>query len=196
MSAVAEKLLTEEEYLALEEKSEERHEYVEGVLRLIAGATDEHIYIVQNFILALAPKARKKGCQFLNENKKVKLPVGSKKRYYYPDVVLTCSSQTGPKDILENPCFVAEVLSKSTEHIDKGEKLETYQRIPSLKQYVLVDQTRRKVEAYTRSEDVWIYQMLDAGEFQVACLDIAMRLDEVYAGLEFSEETDNLTAQT
>jgi Uma2 family endonuclease len=82
-----------------------------------------------------------------------------------------------------------EVLSDFTEHIDKGEKLETYQRVASLKQYVLVDQTRRKVEIYTRADGVWIYQMLDEGSFNVACLDTTMTLDEVYAGLEFSEPT-------
>jgi Uma2 family endonuclease len=90
------------------------------------------------------------------------------------------------------------VLSKSTEHIDKSEKLETYQRTASLKQYVLVDQTRRKVEVYTRSESVWIYQMLESGSFEVACLDVTLTLNEVYAGLEFGTKTDsnNLTAQT
>jgi Uma2 family endonuclease len=189
MSLVAEKLLTEEEYLAFEQKSQVRHEYIDGTLRMMAGATNNHMYIVQNFTLALAVKARKKGCLFLTENKKVRLPLGSKKRYYYPDIVLTCTSLSNTEDILENPCFVVEVLSKSTEHIDKGEKLETYQRVASLKQYVLVDQTRRKVEIYTRADGVWIYQMLESGDFQVACLDTTMTLDEVYAGLEFASDT-------
>jgi Uma2 family endonuclease len=188
MSLVAEHLYTEEEYLELENKSEERYEFVDGVLRLMAGASDEHIYIVQNFILALALKAREKGCRFLNENKKVRLPVGSKRHYYYPDIVLTCTPQSDDETMLENPCFVVEVLSDSTEHIDKGEKLETYQRIASLRQYVLVDQTRRKVEIYTRGEGVWIYQMLETGSLEVACLDVTMTLDEIYAGLELARE--------
>ncbi len=79
-----------------------------------------------------------------------------------------------------------EVLSDSTEHIDKGEKLETYQLIPSLNQYILVDQTRRKIEMYTRASGVWIYQMLETGEFRVACLDVVVTLNKVYAGLEFT----------
>jgi Uma2 family endonuclease len=183
MSAVAERLLTEEEYLALEENGEERHEYIDGVLRLMAGTTDEHNELVLNIATKLLVLGRAKGCRVRAENLKLRLPTGSKRRYYYPDIIITCEPKDNNK-IIENPCFVVEVLSESTEHIDKGEKLETYQRILSLKQYVLVDQTRRKVEVYTRSESVWIYQMLEAGSFNVACLDVAMTLDEVYAGLE------------
>jgi Uma2 family endonuclease len=185
MSVVAEKLLTEEEYLALEEKSEERHEYIDGVLRLMAGGTDEHNEVVLNIATKLLALARVKGCRARAENLMLRLPKGSKRRYYYPDIIVTCEPKDSNK-IIEHPCVVMEVLSDSTEHIDKGEKLETYQRIASLKQYVLVDQTRRKVEIYTRGEGVWIYQMLDAGSFNVACLDTVMTLDEVYAGLEFA----------
>lgn len=187
MTAVAEKLLTEEEYLALEEKSEERHEFVDGVLRLMAGSTDEHNELVLNIATKLLALARTKGCRARAENLRVRLPSGSKRRYYYPDIVVTCEPKDNNK-VIENPCVVMEILSDSTEHIDKGEKLETYQRIPSLKQYVLVDQTRHKVEIYTRGEGVWIYQMLESGGFNVAWLDVTMTLDEVYAGLEFSAE--------
>jgi Uma2 family endonuclease len=185
MSAVAEKLLTEEEYLRLEDKSEERHEYVDGVLRLMAGGTKVHNELINNFVLRLVLLARAKACGFYTENVRVRLPLGSKKRYYYPDVVLTRFPNDGDKRTVENPCFVVEVLSESTAEVDRVEKLETYQRIASIKQYVLVDQTRRKIEMYTRHDGVWIYQMLEEGIFNVACLDNTMTLDEVYAGLTF-----------
>jgi Uma2 family endonuclease len=195
MSAVAERLLTEEEYLKLEDEStEERHEYIEGVLRLMAGTTQEHNDIVQNFVFKLMMLAREKSCRLAVENIRVKLPVGSKKKYYYPDVVLTCKPDDGDRRTIENPCFVVEILSKSTSSIDKGEKLDTYQRIASIKQYVIVDQARRKVEVYTRHGEAWIYKMLEAGSFNVACLETTMTIDDVYAGLTF-ESTESETNQ-
>lgn len=186
MTLVAERLYTEEEYLELEERGEERHEYVDGTLRLMAGTTEEHNDVVQNFVLKLTGVARQKDCRLRVENVRLRLPLGSKRRYYYPDVVILCGPKSSEKRIIENPCFVAEVLSESTEHIDRGEKLETYQRITSLVQYILIDPTRHKVEIYKRLEDGWHYELLEQGSFDVTCLDVTMTLDEVYAGLEQS----------
>jgi Uma2 family endonuclease len=186
MPQVAERLYTEEEYLKLEDEStEERHEFIDGVLRLMAGGTKAHNLLIQNFVIKLALVARAKACGLFDENIRVKLPVGSKKRYYYPDVVLTCKPDDGDNRTVENPCLVVEVLSKSTSSIDKGEKLDTYQRIASIKQYVMVDQAKRKVEVYTRQGDKWIYQTLESGQFDIPCLETSMTLDEVYAGLNF-----------
>jgi Uma2 family endonuclease len=189
MSAVTERLVTEEEYLRLEDESvEERHEYIDGVLRLMAGTTQEHNDIAQNFVLRLTLLAREKACRLAVENIRVKLPFGSKKRYYYPDVVVTCKPNDGDRRTIENPCFVVEILSKSTSSVDKVEKLDTYQRIPSIKQYVIVDQARRKIEVYTRQDSKWIYEMLEEGAFNIACLETTMTLDEVYAGLTFDSK--------
>lgn len=188
MTQVAERLLSEEEYLKLEDESiEKRHEYIDGVLRLMAGTTQEHNNVVQNFVFKLMLTAREKACRLAVENIRVKLPAGSKKRYYYPDVVVSCRPNDGDRRTIENPCFVVEILSKSTSAVDKGEKLDTYQRIASIKQYVIVDQARRKVEVYTRQGSKWIYEMLESGTFDIACLETTMTLEEVYAGLRFDE---------
>jgi Uma2 family endonuclease len=186
MPVVAEHVLSEEEYLKLEEKSKERHEYVDGIVRAMAGTTEEHNDIVLNFATKLLPLARALGCRLRTENLKLKLPVGAKRRFYYPDVIVLCGPRGDDPRMLENPCLVVEVLSDSTAMTDKNEKLETYQRILSIQQYVLVDQSRRKVEIYTRHGEVWIYQMLEDGHFEVNCLSTSMTLDEVYAGLSFT----------
>ena len=176
-------LISEEEYLRLEDESEERHEYVDGVLRLMAGTTEEHNEIVLNIATYLLPIARAKQCRVRTENVKLRLPFGSKRRYYYPDVTVLCAPRGEDKRIIENPCFVVEVLSKSTEQVDRIEKLETYQRIASLMQYVLVDQSKRKVEIYSRDEKGWRYELLEEGSFNVSCLNTVMTLEDVYAGL-------------
>jgi Uma2 family endonuclease len=186
MSQVVERLYTEEEYLKLEDEStEERHEYIDGALRAMAGGTKAHNEIINNFVLKLILVARAKTCRLYTENVRVKLPLGLKKRYYYPDVVLTCKPDDGDNRTVENPCLVVEILSKSTSSIDKGEKLDTYQRVASIKQYVIVEQARLKVEVYTRQGDKWIYQTLESGQFEIPCLETTMTLDEVYAGLTF-----------
>jgi Uma2 family endonuclease len=185
MSQVAEKLLTEEEYLRLEDKSEERHEFTDGVLRAMAGGTKKHSLITQNFLIKLGLLARAKGCELFAENIRAKLPIGSKKNYYYPDVILSCKPNDGDERTIENPCMVVEVLSKSTSSIDRGEKLDTYQRIASIKQYIMVDQARCKIEVYTRQGDKWLYQTLESGQFDIPCLETTMTLDEVYTGITF-----------
>jgi Uma2 family endonuclease len=187
MSLIAERFITEEDYLKLEDKSvDQRHEYVDGVLRLMAGTTQEHNDIAQNFVLKLTLLAREKACRLAVENIRVKFPVDSKKRYYYPDIVVTCKPDDSDRRTIENPCFVVEILSTSTSGIDKVEKLDTYQRIASVKQYVIVDQARRKVEIYTRHNSKWIYEMLESGGFEIPCLNTTMTLDDVYAGLTFN----------
>jgi Uma2 family endonuclease len=192
MSQVVEQLYTEEEYLRVEDKSEERHEYVNGVLRLMAGGTKTHNILIQNFVIKLALLARAKACELFLENVRVKLPVGSKRNYYYPDGVVTCKPSDGDQRTVKNPYFVVEVLSDSTAEVDRVEKLETYQRIASIKQYILVDQTRRKIEIYTRHGEAWIYKMLEAGSFNIAYLETTMTLDDVYAGSTF-ESTESET---
>lgn len=182
MSVIA--LTSEEDYLKLEDSSEERHEYIDGILRLMAGTTEEHNDIVLNIATKLLPIARAKTCRVRAENVKLRLPIGSKRRYYYPDVVVLCGPRSDDKRILENPCLIVEVLSASTEKIDRVEKLETYQRLASLQQYVLVDQVKRKVEIYSRDEKGWRYELLEKGGFDISCLDTRITLDDVYAGLD------------
>jgi Uma2 family endonuclease len=188
MSQVAEHLYTEEEYLRLEDErvdDSKRYEFIDGALRLLTGTTKNHNTLVQNFVLKCVPLSREKNYQLAVQNVRVKLLFGVKNRYYYPDVVLTCYSDSGDERTIENPCMVVEIVSKSTSRIDKGEKLDTYQRIPSIKQYAIVDQARRKIEVYTRQDDKWIYQTLESGQFEIPCLETTMTLDEVYAGLTF-----------
>jgi Uma2 family endonuclease len=184
--------MTQEEYLNFEEASEERHEYANGVLRLMDNVTFEHNDITLNFVVQLLQTARDKGCRLRSSSVRFKVSFESQTYYYYPDITLLCGPRGDNKHLTEDPCLVVEVLSESSTRIDKGEKLETYQRIASLKQYILVDQTRRKLEIYTRGEGVWIYQMLEAGEFKVPCLDVTMTLDEVYAGLEFAAAKEQI----
>lgn len=179
-------VMTEAEYLAFEERSPERHEFVDGELRLMSGTTRKHNDIVLNFVEKLRPIARKKRRRTSAEAVKLRLSHLSSHRYYYPDFMIACGPESDDPTIEESPCLVVEILSKSTEPIDRGEKFETYLRTPSMTRYVLVDQTRRRVEVYERAVDSWTYRLLeDSGTFDIPCIGATMTLDDVYDGIEF-----------
>ena len=179
--------LTEDEYLTLEQvRVDERFEYVDGVLRAMSGTTRKHNVIVQNLVLKLTPVAREKRCRTTAESVKLRAPVGSGRLYYYPDFMVVCNPETPDPYTEENPCLVVEVLSKSTTDVDRGEKLETYQRLKSVQTYAIVDQERRKVEVYSRIADGWLYRLLEGdARMDVPCLETSIALDDVYRDVTF-----------
>lgn len=127
--------LTPEEYLALEESSTIRHEYVDGEIYAMAGGTDDHPddhnAIALNCASILKAHLRGSSCRaFISD---VKTQLDSLNIYYYPDVFVTCDArdQTNRK-LKRYPCLIIEVLSDSTEAIDRGKKFEHYQTLDSL----------------------------------------------------------------
>jgi Uma2 family endonuclease len=181
-----ERVMTEAEYLEFEERSRERHEFVDGVLRLMSGTTGAHNDIAQNFVEKLRPLARKKKCRTRVEAVKLRLTHLSSNRYYYPDFMVVCGPESNDPSIEENPCMVVEILSKTTRHVDRGEKFETYLRMPSLERYILVHQDQRTVEVYERAVDSWTYRLLeDSGAFDVPCIGARVTLEDVFEGVTF-----------
>jgi Uma2 family endonuclease len=154
--------IEESKYLEIEEASDEKHEYVEGYVYAMAGASDEHGTIAFNLAGAAHPLLRGKRCKGFLSDMKVAIPNAFTDRgrplYYYPDFLITCSeADLGPnaKKTKKEPCLVVEVLSDSTALTDRTEKLDNYLRIPSLQQYWLVDQSRLHVVIYTRDGAGW-----------------------------------------
>ncbi|MDD5755551.1 MAG: Uma2 family endonuclease, partial [Methylococcales bacterium] len=139
MSALQKKRrITEQEYLALEEASDIKHEYVngeiyalendDGEIQAMAGASEQHNLITGNLFFHLRAASRGKSgkCKVFASDMKFRAEYGD--LYYYPDVILGCSSDDNDRFYKEKPCFIAEVLSKSTAKIDRREKWETYQK--------------------------------------------------------------------
>jgi Uma2 family endonuclease len=183
-----ERLMTEADYLAFSQDSSERYEFVDGVLRLMSGTTDIHNEIIHNITDKLRPAARARGCRLYTESLKLRAHSFSNRRYYYPDVMVLCTENSNDAYTKENPCIIVEVLSKTTENVDRGEKFEAYIGIPSLERYVLIDQKRRKVEVFSRSGEDWLYRKLEGtGAFDVPCLNATVTLEDVYAGLTLPE---------
>ena len=180
--------LTFEQYLKLEEQQNTRHEFVDGFMFGMAGATKDHNLIASNIHAKARIAARAKpNCAAYMENVKLRTPDGIG---YYPDVIVSCDDN--PKDLLiHKPCLIVEVLSDSTEDIDRGEKWFNYQKASSLQMYVLVRQDKKFLEVFKRNPDnTWQYTILeDTGTLAFACLDFAMTLEEIYEDVVIEAKT-------
>lgn len=146
------------DYLLLEERSLDKHEYLDGVIYEwqqggpggMAGGSKTHNRCTLNLYAALKPQLRVGRCSAFVAN--VKITVGDDSAFFYPDLVVTCSeADRASERLVKEPCLIVEVLSESTELFDRRAKFEAYRRIASLESYVLVSPKRHMVEVHTRS---------------------------------------------
>ncbi len=158
--------MSAQEYLAWEREQPSKHEYHLGEVFAMAGGSPRHNLLSNAMGAELRAALRGKGCHVLSSDQRVSVDQGE--RYVYPDVVVACGGVKieGASDALANPSIVVEVLSRSTERHDRGEKWEAYQHLSSLTDYVLVAQGTARVEHYQRereSDGSWRYRLLEAG---------------------------------
>ena len=175
---------SESDYLAYEAQSPVRHEYIAGEIFAMTGASIRHNIIAGNLYTALRTHLRGTPCRALMEG--VKLYLKKERSYFYPDVMVTCESRLLELDaqmqIVDSPTLIIEVLSPSTEGIDRREKLRAYRTLPSLKEYALVSQDECKLELYRRRGDIaWdiiTFEPGDAVEF--ASVELQLPIADVY----------------
>jgi Uma2 family endonuclease len=189
MSARPKRLLTPEEYLAIERDVPGKHEYYRGEMFAMGGASREHNLITGNVAAALHALLAKRPCESYHNDMRVK--VSATGLYTYPDVVVTCEKPRFEDPVLDtllNPQAIVEVLSDSTEKYDRGKKAEHYRQLESLREYLLVSHDRPHVELFTREEDgVWRLTEATGLEGSIELPTIACRLSlaDVYAKVEF-----------
>ena len=178
-NAVRQPWMSPEEYLTYERTSDVRHEYVDGEVYAMVGASRRHASVVLNLAAAIRPAARGRGCDAYAAD--VMLRVEAANAYYYPDLVVTCDPSDDDPYIVKAPSLIVEVLSDSTEHIDRREKRASYQTIPTLREYVLVAQDERRVEVYRRQDGGWVHEIVTEGEVMLEAVGVTLSLDDVYA---------------
>ena len=171
-----------QEYLDGEQYSDIRHEYLAGQVFAMAGAGEKHNRIAGNLFFHLRAAARGKQCGvFISD---MKLRVEQSDAYYYPDVMVTCDSEDTESLYKRSPCLIVEVLSPSTEVIDRREKLIAYRNLSSLRYYLLVAQGKRQVECYARdAENRWRLTVSEnEGALEIVCdnLNVTFSLDDIY----------------
>ena len=116
---------------------------------------------------------------------KVRVDVHGKTFFYYPDLVLTCDPDDREDYYVTRPCLIIEVLSETTERIDRREKLLSYIALPSVREYIRVSQQQPLIECYRRGND-WLPEEYETGEFRIDCLDASIAVETVCADLELS----------
>jgi Uma2 family endonuclease len=185
MSAdVAEKRIwTPAEYLAMERASLEKHEFCDGEVFAMAGASKEHNLIVTNVVGELRAALRQRPCDVYPSDMRIRIPATG--LYTYADAVVTCERprfEDDQLDTLLNPQVIFEVLSDSTEDYDRGTKFKNYRSIPSLLDYVLVSQGEVLVEHFVRQGDgAWILRERRAGEaLEIVSIGCTIAVEELY----------------
>lgn len=196
MTAVpaAKKRYTIAEYLAMEEKAVDKHEYHAGEILAMSGGSVRHSLIAANVVGETPSRLKGSGCRVFESN--LRVAVARSARYFYPDASIVCGEpaidENDPQaTTITNPRVVIEVLSDSTEAYDRGEKFGHYRLLDSLQEYVLVAQTTPSVEVYTRQGDgTWIFTAsrgLDASA-TLRSVGVALPLAEVYAGIDWPQD--------
>jgi Uma2 family endonuclease len=178
-----ETMITVDDYLAGEDGSDVRHEYIGGTVYAMTGASRRHGLISLNVGSFLRPLVRGSDCQVFVNDMKVRLKIAEDDVFYYPDVVLTCDPTDREPYFCARPCLIVEVLSEQTERVDRREKFLAYTRMPSLEMYVMVAQDRRRVEVFRRRAE-WRREVFEAGDMALECLDCALPVDVVYEGVD------------
>ena len=187
--STARKLISPQEYLAIERAAETRSEYLDGEMFAMAGASVRHILITANLARAIGNRLEDSPCLVLPTEMRVKVNLTG--LYTYPDLAIVCDKlelEDGTVDILLNPGIILEVLSDSTEKYDRGLKFQNYRRIPSLREYILVSQNRMLVERFTRQPDnSWNLQTFDdpQGVFPFATVKVQIPIQDIYRKVEF-----------
>jgi Uma2 family endonuclease len=191
MSTVPKRLLSPQEYLALERQAEFRSEFFQGEMFAMAGAKYPHNRVKENMARNTGVQLGVGPCFVLSSDMRVKIEATG--LYTYPDVIVICDDpqfEDEVRDTLLNPRALVEVLSDSTEKYDRGTKSRHYRQIPSLQEYVLVAQEEPLVERYVRQpDDSWLlteFAGLDK-TFVFASVPVRIPLAEIYRGVELPE---------
>ena len=186
--ALSELHMTLEQYWAFEAASSQRHEFLNGALYAMSGASVAHNQITLRLAQALSRRLHGGPCQVFLSDLKLRLELGEDQIIYYPDVMVACQPQHWGHDFIADPRLVAEVLSPSTRHIDQREKSLSYQRSASIEEYLILSQ-RECCALVHRREQHWAAQRLDGADaaLELHSLGVSLRLGEIYDGVRFAE---------
>lgn len=177
-----------EEYLTQEKLSPIKHEYIDGQVYAMAGASDAHVTIAGNLFALLRNYLRGSGCRVYMSDMKAHIETAN--TFYYPDVMVTCDARDKAlPNHKKYPCLIVEVLSESTEAFDRGDKFINYQQLPTLQEYILINQKRQRLECFRRNaEGLWVlYAYTQGSEIHLASIDFRTNIDNLYEDVTFGE---------
>lgn len=182
--------ISQKDYLAKERASGEKHEYYNGEVFAMSGASQQHNDIAYNINRLVAPFLHGKGCKLYGSGFRVHIPANT--LYTYPDFTIVCGDNLSAiihTDNLTAPSVIIEILSKSTADYDRGGKFSLYREISSLKEYILIDSTKISVEIFLRQDDGnWLFPEYKSIEssFYISAIRLTVFLKDVYEDVVFT----------
>ncbi len=184
--------ISPEEYLTMEEVSPVKHEYFNGEIFQMAGASERHNNIAGNVYGELYSQLKKRNCKVYQND--MRLYIEAEEIYTYPDIMVVCGQPEIKKykslDNILNPILIVEVLSSTTAAYDKGTKFEQYRTIGSFREYLLVSQDAKQITRYTKQTDrSWVLMDFigDTTEIELTSIECKLLFEDIYDKVEFEE---------
>ncbi|MBE9185277.1 Uma2 family endonuclease [Microcoleus sp. LEGE 07076] len=185
------RFFTEEQYLAMEETAEYKSEYLDGEIIPMTGGSTNHNRITGNVYIALKLALPEQEYDvFIGD---VRPWIQKVRLYTYPDVMVFFGEpeyRNNRTDRITNPQAIVEVLSKSTKNYDRSDKFSFYKTLPSFREYILIDQTKIKVEQYSKTENKrWLYSEYDEEDTALVFnfFEVEVPLSDVYKKVNFEQ---------
>ena len=173
-------LISTSEYLRREARAATRHEYVDGIVCEMAGASRNHVRLTKKLNAILDRTLGDGSCENLDQD--VKVWIETRRRYYYPDGTISCPPNfiDDENGIIDNPTVVIEVLSPSTRNLDRGPKFADYRTLPTFRDYVLVDSESQSVEVHSLENGGWQTRIYTEDKVLLPSVGIEVELRELY----------------
>jgi Uma2 family endonuclease len=184
MNAMTQPKLTLAAYLAWENAQPEKHEFHRGEVFAMTGGRRVHGRVMANLTREVGNALKGSPCQVFADTMKVQIDEDT---VLYPDLFVTCDrADLATEQIFRAPSLGIEVLSPSTQAYDRSHKFALYRRIPSLREYVLVDPDTRRVEAFRRNaQDQWVlFDMSEDPVLELPCIGASVRMSDVFDGVD------------
>ncbi len=177
--------MTVADYLEMERTSEVRHEYLDGEIYAMSGASKRHNQIGNNLNLQLDPHLRRGPCQVFTFE--VEVYIEALNTFYYPDVVVSCDPEDSDEYFVKSPVLIVEVESPSTSIIDRREKLLAYRKLSSLREYMILAPDKISATMFRLSEEGnWLSETMDPDDsLRLNSVDVTLPLASLYEGVDF-----------
>lgn len=176
---------SEQDYLEAEKISDVKHEYFDGEIFAMSGGNRNHHRLSGNAFNAFFNHLKGTPCEVFQSDMKVRADEGNK--YFYPDVVVSCTKGDSDSHFEDFPRLIVEVLSKSTRKFDKDLKRKVYQTIPTLEEYVLIEQDHVEIEISRKSEDWHSSYYFLGDDVTFESIGLMLPVLDVYARVENQE---------
>lgn len=183
--------ISETEYLEGEMFSDVKHEYIAGEVYAMAGASRNHNLLVGNLVRISGNHLQASPCSTFSSDLKVK----ADGNFFYPDVMIVCDDEQGDDYYTDKPTIIVEVLSKATRRIDKSIKLMAYKALPSLLEYVLIEQDCVDVEVFRRSANWHSEHYFLGDDLALESIGLTIAVSDIYHRVNNEDMRDFLRQQ-